>query len=1193
MDLDWRDPNDSNIDKYQIRQQKAGGAFTKWGDISPSDGSTTAHEVTGLTNDTTYTFELRTVDGDRAEGDQEGPASSVTATPQAAAAPPAQMIGVEHTVTSVSGSSSGKVKFSWQDSGDSTITKYQYRNKCHDTQDPCDNTFTTESWTDAPASAVADDNFEINIPGSSAVVYFQLRAVGSDGDGPATGVTVNRANTNPTTPPPPVPQNLTLTATGNSLTVSWNIPGDTTNIEWQRQQNDNGGGYDDWALLTVAACSGDNTRYCWETTSVTGSWSFKVRAVNNGGTADDSDDVVGPEREVGPVTVGTPNPPTGLSVAAVMDNTNTADVKEDQTSLALTWTGPGNINAADITDYEYRMRQDGDVSWGDSVLTGSTTVAHTVTGLLAGTTYEFAARTVAGDRRSGWSDAASRATAANTEATAPDPPTGLTATAGPASAVLRWDIANDPTINGWLYLRSADGGTVFTEHRIDVEPSKAPDLTEHTVTGLSPDITYTFQLKAENTAGTSDESGSSQAKPAVLARDHSARRRVGTSVRIDLIGASNPATVTAVTQPSSGTATINAGGKSVTYTPNSDFAGTDRFDYTVTLGAVSQTATITVTVYRRKANRAPVAWSDVAETNENEPVTIDVLSNDSDADDDDLSVVLGPQSANGTVVRNADNTITYTPNHGYSGSDRFTYYASDGQDRNAAVVTVTVIAVNDAPQVEDDAAETDEDQSVVVAVLGNDSDPDDDDLTVVLVNGPRNGTATVNDDQTITYTPNADFNGTDEFSYAASDGELRAEGTVTVSVRPVEDSPVAADDVAETDEDTPVKIDVLANDNDVDGDLLMVASASGPEHGTVTINGDGTISYAPDDDFFGEDSFQYTVTDGEATTTATVTVTIHSVNDPPTATGQMSDMSLIVGGSAGSVDAAPFFQDVDGDALQFGATSTAVAGVASASVSGSTVTVSAVSEGATQITVTASDGQESATQTFSVLVKVDEQAEKQMLESVLATLGRNMLTGATSAISDRFHGSGAGGVSVAGRQMSLRDGSALTALADLAGARRGPDGQVREGVRGTELLRGSSFTLPQGAGGRLVLWGQGDVQSFEGARYEGDVTTGYVGLDVRAGDSWLAGVSVSRGSSPELCVKVRGSSSMLRLGCLGDLLRFEKREIEVTALAPDRSSPQSNGGDEAECTGSVGEGAGAPDSTLDLGVQALEAVRGA
>ena len=76
-------------------------------------------------------------------------------------------------------------------------------------------------------------------------------------------------------------------------------------------------------------------------------------------------------------------------------------------------------------------------------------------------------------------------------------------------------------------------------------------------------------------------------------------------------------------------------------------------------------------------------------------------------------------------------------------------------------------------------------------------------------------------------------------------------------------------------------------------------------------------------------------------------------------------------------------------------------------------------------------------------------------------------------------------------------------------------------------------------------------------------------------------------------VKSRGSSSMLRLGCLGDLLGFEKREIEVAAFAPDRSSPQSNRGDKAERTGSVGEGAGAPDPTLDLGVQALEAVRGA
>ena len=110
-----------------------------------------------------------------------------------------------------------------------------------------------------------------------------------------------------------------------------------------------------------------------------------------------------------------------------------------------------------------------------------------------------------------------------------------------------------------------------------------------------------------------------------------------------------------------------------------------------------------------------------------------------------------------------------------------------------------------------------------------------------------------------------------------------------------------------------------------------------------------------------------------------------------------------------------------------------------------------------------------------------------------------------------------------------------------------------------------------------------DVEAYGVERWVGELSR-----DLRDG-----GYEPSPGSSPELCVKVRGSSSMLRLGCLGDLLGFEKREIEVAAFAPDRSSPQSNRGDKAERTGSVGEGAGAPDPTLDLGVQALEAVRGA
>ncbi|WP_425155497.1 Ig-like domain-containing protein [Candidatus Palauibacter sp.] len=209
---------------------------------------------------------------------------------------------------------------------------------------------------------------------------------------------------------------------------------------------------------------------------------------------------------------------------------------------------------------------------------------------------------------------------------------------------------------------------------------------------------------------------------------------------------------------------------------------------------------------------------------------------------------------------------------------------------------------------------------------------------------------------------------------------------MAVTVHPVNDAPVAEDDAAETDEDTPVEIAVLANDTDKDGDELSVESATDPDHGTVTVNADGSITYTPDPDYFGEDTFEYTMTDGETTATAAVRVRTYGVNDPPIATGQISDMVLIVGGGPESVDAASFFRDVDGDPLKYGATSSD-AGVASVSATGPALSVSAVSEGVTTIAVTASDEQASAAQTFSVTVRVDEQAEKQLGAERLGVAG--------------------------------------------------------------------------------------------------------------------------------------------------------------------------------------------------------------
>ena len=179
---------------------------------------------------------------------------------------------------------------------------------------------------------------------------------------------------------------------------------------------------------------------------------------------------------------------------------------------------------------------------------------------------------------------------------------------------------------------------------------------------------------------------------------------------------------------------------------------------------------------------------------------------------------------------------------------------------------------NNQPLAGDDTPSTDEDTSVDINVLANDTDVDGDSLTITGVSDPAHGTAVINPDGTIKYTPDANYNGTDSFTYTVSDGQGGTDtATVTVSVNPVNDAPVAVDDSASTNEDSSINIDVLANDHDVDGDTLTVDSFTQPEHGTVTQNPDGTLNYAPAADYNGSDSFTYTVSDGQGgTDTATV-----------------------------------------------------------------------------------------------------------------------------------------------------------------------------------------------------------------------------------------------------------------------------------------------------------------------------------
>ena len=307
-------------------------------------------------------------------------------------------------------------------------------------------------------------------------------------------------------------------------------------------------------------------------------------------------------------------------------------------------------------------------------------------------------------------------------------------------------------------------------------------------------------------------------------------------------------------------------------------------------------------------NARPVVTHIGATIDEDSAVTIEVLRNVTDAENDPLTVSSVSDPARGSAEVNADYTVTYTPDSDYAGEDSFTYEVSDGQgDTVTGTVTVTVRPVNDAPVAVVDSATTKEDKPVIIDVLENDSDPvEGDTLTIERVSDPAHGAARVTNGR-ITYTPDADYNGRDTFTYTVTDGGATASATVTVTVTAVNDAPVAARDSAETDEDTAVTIPVLANDSDAESDPLTVSSVSDPAHGTaVIVPGAQTVTYTPNADYNGRDTFTYTVSDGRgAAGTGTVLVWVYApvaTSDTQTTHGVLPGVPTVAGNPQGTLN---------------------------------------------------------------------------------------------------------------------------------------------------------------------------------------------------------------------------------------------------------------------------------------------------
>jgi hypothetical protein len=276
----------------------------------------------------------------------------------------------------------------------------------------------------------------------------------------------------------------------------------------------------------------------------------------------------------------------------------------------------------------------------------------------------------------------------------------------------------------------------------------------------------------------------------------------------------------------------------------------------------------------------PIASYQAATTELGASLNGQVSADDPNGDSLTYSLVTSP--AHGSVTFQADGSFTYTPSSsfGFTGVDSFTFQAFDGiAYSNVATVSIVIYPVSLAPVANNDSYSTPENTTLTVAapgVLANDTDPNGLPLTALLVTGPSDGTLTLNSDGSFTYIPDTNFGGTDSFTYQASDGQFDSNvATVTITVG---NPPVANNDSYTANENTTLTVaapGVLANDTNPTGQPMTAVLVTGPLDGTLTLNSDGSFTYAPDTNFTGSDSFTYqAVAGGLASNVATVTLKV-------------------------------------------------------------------------------------------------------------------------------------------------------------------------------------------------------------------------------------------------------------------------------------------------------------------------------
>jgi VCBS repeat-containing protein len=347
----------------------------------------------------------------------------------------------------------------------------------------------------------------------------------------------------------------------------------------------------------------------------------------------------------------------------------------------------------------------------------------------------------------------------------------------------------------------------------------------------------------------------------------------------------DPLTAILNSPPSSGTLNLNPNG-SFTYTPNPNFAGVDTFTYFAN-DTIGNSASTLVTLTISNVPDRPVAVADtfVAQPGQllTVPAAAGVLANDTDADaGTTLTAQLVSNVSSGTLNLAANGGFTYQPAGGFVGSVTFTYRNTDGALQSLINATVT-IHVNSRPIAGTNSYTVAEDQTLNVpatGVLGNDSDPENQPLTAILITPPVHGTLNLSSNGAFTYQPAPNYFGPDSFVYAANDGRQNSANTsVTLTVTSVNDPPVAMEDAYSLNAGETLTINsaqgVLANDSDPDNPILTASLLSTTTNGTLSLAANGSFTYTPNPGFNGNDTFSYTATDGALTSSAViVTLTV-------------------------------------------------------------------------------------------------------------------------------------------------------------------------------------------------------------------------------------------------------------------------------------------------------------------------------